>query len=313
MDPVAVLRLMIRARALEERLIAMTRSEDGHFWIGGTGEEALNVPLGLQVRRGQGLDYDFLHLHYRSGAIMMAMGQEMIGPIRQMACRTTDPFSGGRNFTHHYVKKAWNVVPVTSVIEVQHPIALGTAIAQRRHGGQGITIVNGGDAGSAEGDFASALVWASRPDQELPMLILVANNRWGISTPYSQVHGDAEIARRADAFGIRWAVIDGNDPEVSWRTIAGAMAYIRTERRPFVLEARVSRLNGHSSSSGAARIPELDCVEAYSEKLIAQGSLTAEEVGAMQAEAEAEAKAARDQAVTEPVPHPDTIHDHTYA
>jgi len=55
-------------------------------------------------------------------------------------------------------------------------MAPGTAMAQKRHGGEGITIVTGGDAGTAEGDFATCLIWSSRPGQELPVLIIVTNN-----------------------------------------------------------------------------------------------------------------------------------------
>src|ERR1700761_8529769 len=60
---------MIKARVLEERLIRMYKQSDGYFWIGGPGEEAFNIPLGMQVKKGQGKDYDYLHLHYRSSAI----------------------------------------------------------------------------------------------------------------------------------------------------------------------------------------------------------------------------------------------------
>ena len=58
--------LMVKSRLLEERLITMFKQGHGFFWIGGPGEEAFNVPLGLQVKKGRGLDYDFMHLHYRA-------------------------------------------------------------------------------------------------------------------------------------------------------------------------------------------------------------------------------------------------------
>jgi 2-oxoisovalerate dehydrogenase E1 component alpha subunit len=56
-------RLLVRARALEERSIKMSKSGEGLFWVGGPGEEAFTVSLGLQVNKGQGAAYDFLHLH----------------------------------------------------------------------------------------------------------------------------------------------------------------------------------------------------------------------------------------------------------
>src|SRR5579885_2113528 len=73
--------LMVRARLLEERLIKMSKGGDGFFWIGGPGEEAFNVPLGLQVKKGNGVNHDFLHLHYRSSAIVLAMGAQPIDSI----------------------------------------------------------------------------------------------------------------------------------------------------------------------------------------------------------------------------------------
>src|SRR6266446_3422610 len=161
-----IYRIIVRARAMEERMIKMSKSGEGYFWIGGPGEEAFNTYLGLQVKKGQGPAYDFLHLHYRNGATMVAMGMELIDAIRQMGMTATDPFSAGRNFPSHFSRRAWNVVPVSSVIEVQFAMAPGTAIVQKRAGGDGITVVVGGEAGTAEGDFASCMVWSTRPEQE---------------------------------------------------------------------------------------------------------------------------------------------------
>ncbi|MEQ8569613.1 MAG: thiamine pyrophosphate-dependent dehydrogenase E1 component subunit alpha [Deltaproteobacteria bacterium] len=314
LDPKHVFELMVKSRALEERLIAMTRSSDGFFWIGGPGEEAFNVPLGLLVNKGEGLDHDFLHLHYRSSAILTAMGMPMIDAIRQMASKATDPHTGGRNFINHFAMKAWNVVPGTSTIETQYAVAPGTALAQKRHGGHGITIVNGGDAGSAEGDFATCLNWSSRPGRELPLLIIVVNNKYGISTPFDQVHGDQFIARRGEAFGIRWDVLNGNDPVESHQKLSEIIAYIREERMPFVLEAYTSRLHGHSSSSGAARVhDEPDCVKDYGEKLVAEGIFTADDIAQLEKKYRDEGLAALEQARSEPDPDPSTIHDHTFA
>jgi 2-oxoisovalerate dehydrogenase E1 component alpha subunit len=140
--------LMVQARVLEERLIQMYRQGHGFFWIGGPGEEAFNVPLGLLMKKGRGLDYDYLHAHYRQAATMLALGEDPIDALRQMKDTATDPYSGGRNFSGHYSIPRSNVVPVSSPVEIQYSIAPGTAIAQRRHGGNGITIVTGGDAGS---------------------------------------------------------------------------------------------------------------------------------------------------------------------
>src|ERR1700710_2557120 len=101
--------LMLRARILEERLISMYKQGDGYFWIGGPGEEAFNVPLGLLVDKGSGVDHDYLHLHYRSSGPPPAVGARPVDSIRQMKNVATDPYSRGRNFAGHFSLRAWNV------------------------------------------------------------------------------------------------------------------------------------------------------------------------------------------------------------
>jgi 2-oxoisovalerate dehydrogenase E1 component alpha subunit len=317
LDPAVLLKMhehMLVGRLLEERLIRMQRQGDGYFWIGGPGEEAFNVPLGMLVNKGQGLDHDYLHLHYRSSATLMAMGADPVDSLRLMANSAKDPYTRGRNFAGHYSVREWNVCPVSSPIEVQYSIAIGTGIAQRRHGGRGVTIVQGGDAGSAEGDFATCLVWSSRPQAELPMLIVVTNNNWGISTCATTQHGDDPIAGRGEAFGMRTMVIDGNDPIVSYKALSEALEYVRTERKPLVLEARVSRLHGHSSSSGANRIDaEIDCLAQFEDKLAAAGILSKKDAEEMRERITKELQKAANDVVQEPKPKPEQAFQHVFA
>ena len=307
-------RLMVRARALEERAIKMSRSGEGYFWVGGPGEEAFNVCLGLQVRKGQGPAYDYLHLHYRSAAILLAMGMPMADHFRQAAMTATDPFSMGRNFVGHYAIPEWNVLPVNSVIETQYVMAPGTAIMQKRHGGEGVSIVTGGDAGTAEGDFTSCMIWSTRPGNELPILMIVMNNGYGISTPAATQHGEKRIADRGEPFGIPGAVVNGNDPVASWHAIARALRYCRSTRRPYLLEARVSRLHGHSSSSGAQRVAnEPDCLEQLERRMLAVGLIDEETIERLHQLARDEADSEVEKVMKEPRPQPEDVERHTFA
>jgi 2-oxoisovalerate dehydrogenase E1 component alpha subunit len=307
-------RLMVRSRAMEERMIKMSKSGQGYFWIGGPGEEAFNVGLGLQIHKGRGPAFDFLHFHYRNSATLVAMGMPLIDGLRQMAMTATDAHSMGRNFAGHFSVRDWNVVPVTSVIEVQYTMAPGTALVQKRYGGDGITIVTGGDAGTSEGDFASCLVWSTRPGKELPVLMIVTNNRYGISTPAGTQHAEKHIIDRGKAFGIPGEVVDGNDPIASWYAIRRAMAYCRRERRPFMLEAMVSRLHGHSSSSGAALVKgEPDPLVLFEQKLIDAGVFDAAGAELVHEEATTEVEAALEEVLGEAAPTAGDVYKHTYA
>jgi 2-oxoisovalerate dehydrogenase E1 component alpha subunit len=267
------------------------------------------------VNKGFGVDHDFLHLHYRSSATLLAMGADPVDSLRQMKNVATDPYSKGRNFAGHFSVRKWNVVPVTSPIEIQFSIAIGTARAQRKgSGAKGITIVQGGDAGTAEGDFATALVWSSRKGAELPLLMIVTNNRYGISTPFAGQHGYDQISERGKAFGMPTAIVDGNDPEASYAALQKALDYVRTERKPYLLEAMVSRLRGHSSASGANVVKEeIDCIERFERTLEERNIFTRSQMDQLRDRYTQELGEAAKRIRSEPQPDPSSIWDHVFA
>lgn len=305
--------LMVKSRVLEERLIKIYKAGEAYFWIGGPGEEAWGVPLGMLGRKGAGLSHDWWHLHYRCTPTLIAMGMPMIDSIRLIMNRSTDPSTGGRNFANHYCFPQWNVAPVTSPIEVQYPLACGTAHAQKRVGDKAISIVTGGDAGTAEGDFASALILASRKGQELPVLLTVQNNKMGISTPFEGQHGETHIADRAKAFNIRARVINGNDPVETYLAVKEEMEYIRKTGKPSFIEAHTTRLYGHSSADGANKKTHMvDPVMAFEKRLLDAGILSEKAVKKIWEIYESEGVIAQEQARLEPVPTSESVWDHVF-
>jgi len=147
---------------------------------------------------------------------------------------------------------------------------------------------------------------------ELPILVIVMDNGWGISTAHDTQHGVRHIADRAAPHGFRTNVVDGNDPIASWFAIDEAMRYVRTERRPYLLEAQVSRLYGHSSSSGATRVQEADCLQTFEETLIAADLATRADLDKVWDRWRDEANAAVKQIRTEPDPDPADIWKNVY-
>jgi 2-oxoisovalerate dehydrogenase E1 component alpha subunit len=244
---------------------------------------------------------------------LIAMGMTYEDSLRLMMNRSTDPSTGGRNFCNHYCFPQWNVVPVTSPIEVQYGMAVGTAMVQRRRKTKSITVVTGGDAGTAEGDFASCLVWASRPGNELPILITVQNNKWGISTSYDTQHGEKNIADRGKAFGIRTALINGNDPIETYLGVQAEMDYIRKTGKPVLAEFRVSRLYGHSSASGANRETDICPIETFEKKLVDNKLITVDACKALWKSYDEESRQAADRIRQEPVPTRESVWDNIYA
>ena len=305
--------LMVKSRVTEERLIHIYKQGLGYFWIGGPGEEAFGVPLGLLVNKGQGLKYDWLYLHYRALPTLVAMGFSHKEAIRTVLNKATGS-SGGRNFVHHCSLPKWNVAPISSVIEVQYSMAIGTAHVQKREKeNKNLTVITGGDAGTHEGDFATALVWASRPNNELPLLITVQNNSWGISTDYSSQHSENHISDRGKAFKIESLTINGNDPVESYIILKEKMEWIRKNRKPVLLEAKVSRLYGHSSASGANYIDEPCCIKLFEKKLKDSKLITDKIIKDTWSRHQEELKEAQKEIMKEADPKKETIWNHIYA
>lgn len=304
---------MVKSRVLEERLIKIYKAGEAYFWIGGPGEEAWGVPLGMLARKGEGLAYDWFHLHYRCTPTLIPLGLTMVDSIRLIMNRSTDPSTGGRNFANHYCFPKWNVAPVTSPIEVQYPLACGTAHAQKRFGKKALSIVTGGDAGTAEGDFASALILASRKGQELPVLITVQNNGMGISTPFEGQHGETHIADRAKGFNIRSRVINGNDPVETYIALQEEMEYIRKTGKPSFVEAYTTRLYGHSSADGANKKGHMfDPVHKFEQRLIDAGVLAKKDAEKIWAGYEQEGVEAQELVRAEPAPTSESVWDNVY-
>jgi 2-oxoisovalerate dehydrogenase E1 component alpha subunit len=144
--------------------------------------------------------------------------------------------------------------------------------------------------------------------------MIVANNQWGISTPASEQHAEKSIALRAKPFGIKSALVDGNDTEVVYRELQKAMDYVRSERRPFLLEVMVSRLYGHSSASGANFVPdEVDCLVVFEKRLEERKVLTRAAMDELRARCTQELLETSKRIREEPQPAGDSIWKHVFA
>jgi 2-oxoisovalerate dehydrogenase E1 component alpha subunit len=146
------------------------------------------------------------------------------------------------------------------------------------------------------------------------MLIIVANNRYGISTPYAGQHGYDQISDRGRAFGMQTAVVDGNDPEASYAALQHALDYVRTERKPYLLETMVSRLRGHSSASGANLVKgEIDCLEKFEQVLEDRKLLTRAHMDQLRETYTQELAEANKRVRGEPHPAPSSVWDYVFA
>lgn len=109
----------------------------------------------------------------------------------------------------------------------------------------GLVVCSLGDASVTEGEISEAFQMAVL--KKLPILYLVQDNGWDISANAAETRV-ANAAEYAKGFpGLETRSIEGNDFRACWETITEVVEKIRTERRPFLVHARVPLLNHHTS------------------------------------------------------------------
>jgi 2-oxoisovalerate dehydrogenase E1 component len=159
-------------------------------------------------------------------------------------------------------------------------VADGIALAHKLASEAKISAVFSGDGGSSEGDFHEALnvaaVW------ELPVLFVIENNGYGLSTPSNEQFRFKHFTDKGPAYGMKAVQIDGNNVLEMFHAVNTLAAEMRTNPHPVLLECITFRMRGHEEASGTKYVPQelfdiwekKDPVNNYEVWLMAEGILT---------------------------------------
>ncbi|MBL4663273.1 MAG: tungsten formylmethanofuran dehydrogenase [Flavobacteriaceae bacterium] len=215
------------------------------------GHEVIQTAVGMQLK-----PQDYVFPYYRDDSMLLAIGMKPYDLMLQILAKRDDPFSGGRTYYCHPSLKDDDKPKIphqSSATGMQAIPATGVAMGFWYKEAEGLSnekvppvvVCSLGDASVTEGEIAEAFQMAAL--KQLPILYLVQDNGWDISA-------NAEETRAQDAFeyaqgfhGLEAISIDGTDFEESYRTIENVIEKIRTERRPFLVHAKVPLLNHHTS------------------------------------------------------------------
>src|SRR4051794_3893824 len=234
------LEMMLRARHLDTRMIAMQRQGRLSFYLSGNGEEALSVAGAAAYIRN-----DMLFPSYRQPGVLLVRGM----PVLTMMCQAignAGDNAKGRQMPVHYSWRAGNVVSISSPVGTQLPQAVGAAMAFAYRGERRTVGAWVGDGTAAQGDFHHALNFASvfRP----PCVMHVVDNQWAISTHRNLSTGGATFAARADAYRLPGLRVDGNDFLAVHAAEAWAIERARRGGGPTIIELVTYRRDAHSTS-----------------------------------------------------------------
>ncbi len=310
----ALLRLMLLARALDERIWML--AQQGRVAITGPcqGQEAAQVASVLALRPG----LDLFFPYYRDVGMALAIGFTPLDILLGALEKASDPCSGARQMPYHYTSALLRVPTPSTSVATQIPHAVGAALAAKMRGEPALAFVSFGDGATSKADFHEGLNFAGI--HRLPVIFFCENNGYAISVPARlQVAGG--IAERAAGYGLPGERVDGMDPLAVYDAVARAAARARQGEGPTLIEARVYRFLPHTNADDDRRYRTAeevahwrsrDPIPRFAARLVEQGVLDAAAVEVLAREARQAVEAALRQAEAAPDPNPATARRHVY-
>ncbi len=217
------------------------------------GHEVIQTALGMQL-----LPQDYLFPYYRDDAMLLSIGMTPYELMLQVLAKKDDPFSGGRTYYCHPSLRDDDKPKIphqSSATGMQAIPATGVAmgfwykeaekLSSYKPKDAPVVVCSLGDASVTEGEIAEAFQMAAL--KQLPILYLVQDNGWDISANAAETRAQNAAQYAAGFHGLEAISIDGTDFEQSYNTIKEVLEKIRTQRRPFLIHAKVPLLNHHTS------------------------------------------------------------------
>jgi TPP-dependent pyruvate/acetoin dehydrogenase alpha subunit len=278
----------------------------------GQGQEAVAVGACRALTEG-----DTMTCTYRGHAATLAMGAPLDRSFGEILGKA-EGLCGGKGGSMHLTDVSVGAMGSFAIVGAHLPIATGLAFASRYRGGEEVSVCFFGDGSTNIGAFHEALNLASI--WKLPVVFVCENNLYGEYSPIATTTPIANLADRADAYGMAKATVDGNDVLAMHAATEVAVARARGGEGPTLIEALTYRQKGHSRSDPAAYRPEGE-LEAWLERdpiVVHERALLAADVeqskiDAAKAAAELAVTAALDQATSWPDPDPESRLEHVYA
>ena len=236
-----MLRNMALTRAFDERMFRAQRQGKTSFYMKSTGEEAVSVAAAAALDGD-----DMCFPSYRQQGILLARGCPMVDMMNQIYSNRGDKLQG-KQLPIMYSEKRFGFFSISGNLTTQYPQAVGWAMASASKGDSRIAATWCGDGSTAEGDFHSALTFATV--YRAPVIFNVVNNQWAISSFSGFAGAEATtFAARAIGYGIAGLRVDGNDALAVYAATEWAAERARTNQGPTLIEHFTYRAEGHSTS-----------------------------------------------------------------
>ena len=241
-------RALLLPRLIEEKALLLLRQGRLSKWFSGMGQEAIAVGVTFALEAD-----DWILPMHRNLGVFTTRSVDLGRLFRQLFGKDGG-FTKGRDRTFHFGLLEKRIVGMISHLGATVPVADGLALAAQLRGERRVAATFSGDGGTSEGDFHEAVnlaaVW------KLPVLFVIENNQYGLSTPVSEQYACADLADRGIGYGIPGVVVDGNDVLAVVEAVGRAAVRARSGDGPTLLEFKTFRMRGHEEASGTAYVPK---------------------------------------------------------
>ncbi|SMO37157.1 alpha-ketoacid dehydrogenase subunit alpha/beta [Solitalea koreensis] len=297
---------MVRPRMIEEKMLILLRQGRVGKWFSGIGQEAISVGSAMAMNA----DEYILPMHRNLG-VFTSRNIPLTRLIAQFQGKLSG-FTKGRDRSFHFGTQEYKIVGMISHLGPQMALADGIALADLLEQKNKATLVFTGDGATSEGDFHEALNVASV--WNLPVIFIIENNGYGLSTPVSEQYRCKDLVDRAIGYGMEGRKIDGNNILEVYDTINSLANDIRQNPRPVLVECLTFRMRGHEEASGVKYVPQelfeewgkKDPLENFEKYLIEQGIINQEFIDSLRSRIKTDIESAIDIAFAEPDIIPNT-------
>jgi pyruvate dehydrogenase E1 component alpha subunit len=311
-------RRMLRIRKFEEEGTRLFKAGKipGAFHAS-IGQEAAIVGACLALREDDGMTGTHRsHGHpIGKGADLKALMAELMGKVTGI-CK-------GRGGSMHLADNSVGIIGESAIVGGGIPLATGCGLSAKvRHTDQ-IALCFFGDGAVNQGTFHESLNMASL--WKLPVIYFCENNGYAITTSIARSHGQPDIAKRADAYGMPGVAVDGQDVRAVYEVTSAASARARRGEGPTLIEAKTYRFDEHNVNLHvASRKPYRPLVEVehhkahrdpitlYRSVLLAEG-FSATDLQAIESEVSQSVAEAIRFGEDSPMPDPADLYEYMYS
>lgn len=248
---------LVKPRMIEEKMLKLLRQGQVSKWFSGIGQEAIAVGATLALDA----DEYIMPLHRNLG-VFTSRGIPLKKLLHQWQ-GNKEGFTNGRDRSFHFGTSEYHIAGMISHLGAMLSVADGVALANKLDGKGKVTLAFSGDGGTSEGEFHESVNLAAVWD--LPVIFLVENNGYGLSTPSSDQFRCVNIADKGIGYGIESKTIDGNNILEVFSEVSAIAMDLRKNPRPFLLECKTFRMRGHEEASGTKYVPQ-ELMDEWSKK-----------------------------------------------